>query len=60
LNRDKAGLLTCRIKDESPIESGDLFDSDVLGQAIVNDLGAALKQFRENSFDFTSDNTSNI
>ena len=46
-NRDKASLDIFWLRDES-IEGSDNFpDPDVLAQEIVNDLEAALDQFRE-------------
>lgn len=47
INRDKASLDIFWIKDESLEESENLPDPDVLAQSIVEDLEAALEQFRE-------------
>ena len=47
MNRDKAGLDIFWLKDESLEDSANLPDPDVLAQEIVDDLAAALEQFRE-------------
>ena len=47
INRDKASLDIFWLRDESLEESDNLPDSDVLAQEIVEDLEAALEQFRE-------------
>jgi type I restriction enzyme M protein len=47
INRDKASLDSFRLRDESLEESDNLPDPDVLAQEIVEDLEAALEQFRE-------------
>ena len=47
INRDKASLDIFWLRDESLEESDNLPDSDVLAQEIVDDLEAALEQFRE-------------
>ncbi|MDX1411717.1 MAG: hypothetical protein R3351_06140, partial [Nitrospirales bacterium] len=55
INRDKASLDIFWLKDESLEESDNLPDPDVIAQEIVDDLEAALEQFREIASDFTSD-----
>jgi type I restriction enzyme M protein len=47
VNRDKASLDIFWLRDESLEESDNLPDPDVLAQEIVDDLEAALEQFRE-------------
>ena len=47
IDRDKASLDSFRLRDESLEESDNLPDPDVLAQEIVEDLEAALEQFRE-------------
>ena len=47
INRDKASLDIFWLRDESLEESDNLPDPDVLAQEIVDDLEAALEQFRE-------------
>ena len=47
VNRDKVSLDIFWLKDESLEESENLPDPDVLAQEIVEDLEAALEQFRE-------------
>jgi type I restriction enzyme M protein len=47
INRDKASLDIFWLKDESLSESENLPDPDVLAAEIVEDLEAALEQFRE-------------
>jgi len=47
INRDKASLDIFWRRDESLEESDNLPDPDVLAQEIVEDLEAALEQFRE-------------
>jgi len=46
-NRDKASLDIFWLRDESLEDSDNLPDPDVLAQEIVEDLEAALEQFRE-------------
>ena len=47
INRDKASLDIFWLRDESLENSDNLPDPDVLAQEIVEDLEAALEQFRE-------------
>jgi type I restriction enzyme M protein len=47
INRDKASLDTFWLRDESLEDSDNLPDPNVLAQDIVEDLEAALEQFRE-------------
>lgn len=47
INRDQASLDIFWLKDESLDDSGNLPDPDVLAQEIVEDLQAALEQFKE-------------
>jgi type I restriction enzyme M protein len=47
INRDKASLDIFWLRDESLEESDNLPDPDILAQEIVEDLEAALEQFRE-------------
>lgn len=47
INRDKASLDIFWVKDESLEDSENLPDPDILAQEIVEDLEAALEQFRE-------------
>jgi type I restriction enzyme M protein len=47
INRDKAGLDIFLLRDESLEDSDNLPDPDVLAREIVDDLEAALEQFRE-------------
>jgi type I restriction enzyme M protein len=47
INRDKASLDIFWLRDESLEDSDNLPDPDVLAQEIVEDLEAALEQFRE-------------
>jgi type I restriction enzyme M protein len=47
LNCDKASLDIFWLRDKSLEESDNLPDPDILGQEIVEDLEAALEQFRE-------------
>jgi len=54
INRDKASLDIFWLKDESLSESDNLPDPDVIAQEIVDDLEAALEQFREISNDLDS------
>jgi len=49
--RDKASLDIFWLRDESLEESDNLPDPDVLAQEIVEDLEAALEQFREIALD---------
>ena len=51
VNRDKASLDIFWLRDESLEESDNLPDPDVLAQEIVEDLEAALEQFRETASD---------
>lgn len=51
-NRDKASLDIFCLRDESLEESDNLPDPDVLAQEIVDDLEAAVEQFREITMDF--------
>jgi type I restriction enzyme M protein len=46
-SRDKASLDIFWLRDESLEDSDNLPDADVLAQEIVDDLEAALEQFRE-------------
>jgi len=46
-NRDKASLDIFWLKDKSLEQPDNLSDPDVLAQEIVEDLEAALEQFRE-------------
>jgi hypothetical protein len=55
LNRDKASLDILWLRDESLEESDNLPDPDVLPQEIVEDLEAALEQFREIANDLGAD-----
>jgi type I restriction enzyme M protein len=45
--RDKASLDIFWLRDDSVADSDDLPDPDVIAQEIVEDLEAALEQFRE-------------
>jgi hypothetical protein len=47
INRDKASLDIFWLREESLEESDNLPDPDVLAQEIVEDLEAAVEQFRE-------------
>jgi type I restriction enzyme M protein len=47
ISRDKASLDIFWLRDKSLEDSADLPDPDVLAQEIVEDLEAALEQFRE-------------
>ena len=47
INRDKASLDIFWLRDESLEDSDNLPDPDILAQEIVDDLEAALEQFRE-------------
>ena len=47
INRDKASLDIFWLKDESIEESENLPDPGILAREIVEDLEAALEQFRE-------------
>ena len=51
INRDKASLDIFWLRDESLEESDNLPDPDALAQEIVEDLEAALEQFREIAMD---------
>jgi len=55
INRDKASLDIFWLRDESLEESDNLPDPDVLAQEIVEDLEAALEQFREIAADLGAD-----
>ncbi len=55
--RDKASLDIFWLKDESLEESENLPDPDVIAQEIVEDLEAALEQFREIVTDLGSNNS---
>jgi type I restriction enzyme M protein len=44
--RDKASLDIFWLKDESLEDSANLLDADIIAQEIVDDLEAALEQFR--------------
>ena len=50
-NRDKASLDICWLRDERLKQSDNLLDPDILAQEIVEDLEAALEQFREIAID---------
>jgi type I restriction enzyme M protein len=54
VSRDKASLDIFWLKDESLEASDNLPDPDVIAQEIVEDLEAALEQFREIVGDLTS------
>ena len=53
-NHDKASLGIFSLRDERPEESDNLPDPDILAQEIVDDLEAALEQFREIAADLGS------
>jgi type I restriction enzyme M protein len=55
INRDKASLDIFWLRDESLEDSDNLPDPDVLAQEIVEDLEAALEQFREIAVDLGAD-----
>jgi type I restriction enzyme M protein len=55
ISRDKASLDIFRLRGESLEESDNLPDPDVLAQEIVEDLEAALEQFREIASDLSMD-----
>ena len=55
INRDKASLDISWLKDESLEDSENLPAPDVLAQEIVEDLEAALEQFREIAADLGND-----
>jgi len=55
INPDKASLDIFWLRDESLEESDNLPDPDVLAQEIVEDLEAALEQFREIAVDLGVD-----
>ena len=57
INRDKASLDIFWLRDESLEESDNLPDPDVLAQEIVEDLEAALEQFREIANDLGGEGT---
>jgi len=54
INRDKASLDIFWLKDDSLEDSANLPDPDVIAQEIVEDLEAALDQFKTILADFTS------
>jgi type I restriction enzyme M protein len=58
INRDKASLDIFWLRDETLEQSDNLPDPDVLAQEIVEDLEAALEQFREIANDLGGDNAS--
>jgi len=60
INRDKASLDIFWLKDESLSESDNLPDPDVIAQEIVDDLEAALEQFREIANDLGDEKTGEI
>jgi type I restriction enzyme M protein len=51
ISRDKASLDIFWLKDESPSDSDNLPTSEVIAAEIVEDLEAALEQFRELALD---------
>jgi len=57
INRDKASLDIFWLRDERLEDSDNLPDPDVLAQEIVEDLEAALEQFREIANEFQGHNT---
>ena len=57
INRDKASLDIFWLRDESLEESDNLPDPDVIAQEIVEDLEAALEQFREIAADLGAGET---
>ncbi len=60
VSRDKASLDIFWLKDESLEASDNLPDPDVIAQEIVEDLEAALEQFREIVGDLSGGKSSNI
>ncbi len=58
VSRDKASLDIFWLKDESLEVSDNLPDPEVIAQEIVDDLEAALKQFREIITDLSNGKTS--
>jgi type I restriction enzyme M protein len=54
MNRDKGILDIFWLRDESLEESDNPPDADVLAQEIVEDLEAALEQFREIALDLAA------
>jgi hypothetical protein len=58
INRDKTGLDIFWLRDASLEESDNLPDPDVLAQEIVEDLEAALEQFREIAVDLRANSVS--
>lgn len=58
INRDKTNLDIFWLKDESLEESENLPEPDILAQEIVEDLEAALEQFREIADDLAIDSIS--
>jgi type I restriction enzyme M protein len=58
ISRDKASLDIFWLRDESLEDSDNLPDPDVLAQEIVDDLEAALEQFREIANDLGAENRS--
>jgi type I restriction enzyme M protein len=55
VNRDKGSLDIFWLRDQSLEDSDNLPDPDVLAQGIVDDLEAALEQFREIANDLGSE-----
>jgi type I restriction enzyme M protein len=55
VNRDKASFDIFWLRNESLEESDNLPDPDVLAQEIVEDLEAALEQFREIASDLSGE-----
>ena len=53
-NKQKANLDIFRLRDESLEDTADLSDPDVLAAKIVEDLEAALEQFREIAGDLSN------
>jgi type I restriction enzyme M protein len=60
INRDKASLDIFWLRDESLEESENLPDPDVLAQEIVEDLEAALEQFREIAADLGAEEAAEV
>ncbi len=59
INRDKASLDISWIKDETLEDSENLPEPDILAQQIVEDLEAALEQFREIAEDLVKNDAGN-
>ena len=57
-NRDKASLDICWLRDERLKQSDNLLDPDILAQEIVEDLEAALEQFRKIAVDIRANSVS--